>query len=77
MLRYDYTLLRQRHKSVHSYVRLFGGKLNEFRVTLCIKVEENKMVIVDTREAIFCPGTFRVKWEIIQDLILSLCLRSR
>ena len=34
-------------------VRLFGSKDHEFRVTLCIKVEENKMVIVDTREAKF------------------------
>lgn len=34
-------------------VRLFGSRDNEFRVALCIKVEENKMVIVDTKEAKF------------------------
>ena len=34
-------------------VRLFGSKDHEFRVTLCIKVEQNKMVIVDTKEAKF------------------------
>ena len=34
-------------------VRLFGSRDHEFRVTLCIKVEQNKMVIVDTREAKF------------------------
>ena len=34
-------------------VRLFGSRDHEFPVTLCIKVEQNKMVIVDTREAKF------------------------